>query len=205
MKVLLEDNYSYYKRVAWTQPTLSSNGSFGGNEFGVSAGATTLSHSINLGVPYVAFSPNAGEIYTYRDTKTYSTWINWYIPDDNFILTSVSLYNRNSQDSIGSILGVTLWGGYAEGQQGAQLGYVSDGGMDQTVIVSATGNRTAYKYYRLDMHPPGRSSEDALCIRDILISGYTLQAGTPEDYDFKVWAPTAKAVKLEDKYYGVIR
>ena len=186
MKAFLNNKirkYYKYQEVTWTQPTLTSNGSFGGASMAVSR--VDSGHSYNFGTAYESFSPNTGQNGFYCDEYTGWMYFVIYLPKP-IKLANISFSIPNTGDGAdGGAYNCHLWGGNSENDRREEIkdiGTVGQGSSYNSVLTSSN----FYNYYTLYLENGGWSSEDKVTISNILFAGVerTVVDGTLEDYVF---------------------
>ena len=153
--------------VEWTQPTLTSNGVFGGNQMAVDWALG--GHNWSTGTPYQAFAPNGGELYVYADE--YKTWMRVYMYIPRPVRArniSFSILWVNSAS--GPATNVKFYGGNGKGNDVELLKDIGYVGENVTYNGAITTNNH-YQYYTLYLENGGGGNNDSLDVRNIRFTG----------------------------------
>ena len=184
-KVIRE--YYKYQYNDWTQPTLTANGTMGGDSFAVSA----LSTLDTPRQPWRAFdgSNSNPEQDCWHSTAGTTGWFAWYNPNP-IAIEKFTVANRNDNSGIKDF---TLQ--YSDNNKDwfdLQSYTNSSGGY--TVTEFTVNTQSYHKYWRLNI---SSGYSNYLVIGEITINGIerTSTNGTADNYDY-----------YEDiiKYYGII-
>ena len=200
MKTVYERETKYYKYVysTWTQPTLASNGSFGGNSM-----AVALAYGGNngsYGTAYKLFSPNTDLAGFYCDE-----WQSWmevriYFPKPVSVRTITFNTPDGRTDESGAMVGTVLYAGnYAGSHEKTML---SIGKIYGTYTNNNVPDNGYYQYYTLYFKNEGTAWNDRVEIRYINITGVARDtvAGTASDYDYKIEGGKTYVIKENDTY-----
>lgn len=187
MKTVFERETKYYKYVysTWTQPTLTSDGSFGGDSIGTAI--SFGSNNYKWGTAYQVFAPNTGNCGLWCDE--YQSWvaIDIYIPKV-LKITSIQIGCFTTGDGAdGNAYNTVLYAGNSKGSTAVTLkniGTVNIGGTTTFTI----DNAGYYQYFRLYFTNGGYAYEDKVCVGNIKIFGTArdVTEGTASDYDYKI-------------------
>ena len=176
-----EGGRQYYKYVYsdWIQPVLTANGTMGGDSFAVNA------KSQRSRLPaYSAINDNGEWVGSESSTST-SSWYKIYNPKP-LKITQVTWINN-------SATWYNLTGGTFEGSNDdsnwtvlGQIDSVNTANALKTITIS---NPDAYLYYRwnitnISKNSSGQSSDGYMHSLKITATQQTIEAGTPEDYDY---------------------
>ena len=152
--------------IEWIQPTLTSNGTFGGDTMAVDW--TWGANNGVSGVAYTAFQPNTGELYVYADE--YKTWLRIYMYIPRPVrLTGISFYIRTVFASSGAAYNVHLYGGNSKGDMQEELKDIGTVGKDYQHTEAVTTEHE-YQYYTLYLENGGWAYNDSVCIRQIKLT-----------------------------------
>ena len=152
----------------WTQPVLSSNGTWGGAAFAVSASSVLSSNS----EPWKAFDgiPDTNSNDRWHSSSGHPAWIGWYNPEP-LIITNIQVQNRavdgsfiNSYDVSYSDDGST-WTVCTSGTSPNQ----TDGAYWNIPISETTG----HKYWKLISNSSSGSNNDYTAVGLITLTAYT--------------------------------
>lgn len=207
MKGIIQSTKRYYKNteIDWTQPTLTSNGTMGGDQFAVTAIFGGNNSQSNVSDSYSAFSPNEGWIGFYCDE-----WWSWmkmcfYFPTPTRI-TSLYFYIPYIGSASGGAYNTALYAGTFAGD--TSITYYNIGGIGENSACSLTfGDELGlgyYQYYNIYCSNGGHSYEDMLHIGRISITGKqkSITEATEDDYDYYTEAKKILIPKLHDTFYG---
>lgn len=203
MKAYWEDNTKYYKYTysSWTQPTLTSNGIFGGNSMAVTITFGSTSSHDDVANTYKIFKPNTDRVGFY--CNEYQSWmeVHIYLPKPTKLttLTFLPVYVGSSS---GGSYNTKFYGGSYMGTKENLI--INIGTVSENTTYNNTNLPTNdyYQYYTLFCNNGGWSHEDALHLKNVYISGQarTVTEGTPIDYDYKVLTGKTFLVKENDIY-----
>lgn len=154
--------------VTWTQPTLTSDGTIGGNQMAVSK-VYSRTNSI-YGAAYESFSPNGGQNGFYCDEYTGWMYFNIYLPVP-VKLTNISFFIPRTGDSAdGGAYNCHLWGGYSKNDRLEEIKNIGNVAENAGYNSSLTTNNY-YQYFTLYLENGGHGHEDKVTIKNILLSG----------------------------------
>jgi len=200
MKSAFEIVKHYYKYVytPFVQPTLTSDGTFGGNSmavyhvFGGNNGC--------WGTTYTAFQPNGSLIGFYCDEWKSSMYICIYLPKPTR-LTALSFYVPHTSNSSGGAYNVQLYGGLFANDRRELIRNIGNIGENSWCNVELT-NANYFQYFTLYLENGGWAYEDEVELKNILFSGTCREIidGTPEDYDFCKEENKYKVFLKDEKY-----
>ena len=194
-RVKLNTERKYYKYVdtSFTPPTLTAatNGSMGGDSFGVLASAT-------YGTNY------AWQVFNAADTGWASTTIPCTL--DIYNPNSLNITNIHVQNSTNANYGIKT--GYIsvsdDGTNWEQITTYSNSVNTAKGIwdISLSGNTSYYKYYRLGVSTQLTSF---IGIGELTLTATerTITESTSSDYDFYEDVPVYKAVLSSGNYYAL--
>ena len=193
--------YYKFQDKTWTQPTLTSNGSFGGDNmavycvFGGNNGA--------WGTAYTAFSPNGGIVGFYCDEWKSSMYFCVYIPKA-IRLTRISFYIPHRADSSGGAYNTLLYGGYSANDRRELIRNIGTVGENSTCNITLT-TPNYYQFYTLYFENGGHSYEDRVEIQSIRFEGVYREAieATSVDYNFYKDIYTINTPKINNEYYAL--
>ena len=193
----------YYKKFSWIQPTLTSNGSFGGDEIGVEVGHIGGVTGFS-GTAYTIFQPNTGTIYMDGDMYRTTLYLDIYIPHD-FVITGFTFGNNYVTDASSGCYYSYLWGGTYKGETATQLAYKDSVGEGGSFRMDLGSNSRPYRYYRFQTSTYGSPYEDTMWFGKVLIEGYYIEEATSSDYDFykDTYEYSIPITKTERKYYKI--
>ena len=185
-KTYSEVKRTYYKFVDWTQPTLTSNGVMGVNDFACYANTSYDSSAIDV---YQAFYPNTSYVscylslksstmYIYFQSKNYLliTYFSFYIP----ILSSANDLNGGYANNLkleGFNIKNRKWETLATITSGSNMG-------NKTHTMSLSSNTKYYKMFRLQGTTGGGGHCDRLDIIQIKITAKQAIESASNDYNF---------------------
>lgn len=205
MKAVFDEETHYYKYVynEWTQPTLTSNGNFGGDSMAtsISYGSHVYDGGYNA---YLAFSPNTSIMWVYADE--WQTWgaIDFYLPKPTRI-TNIQITCPNTGASEGGALyNVTVYAGNSKGSTSVTLKSIGTIGVGSTYTGEST-DTGYYQYFRIYFTNGGWAYQDRTNISNIKFAGVTREVGegTASDYDYKIEGGKTYIVKENDIYKAI--
>lgn len=179
---LAANKRSYYKYEDWTQPSLTANGTLGGDSFAVAA---SVEHNGTWGDwrAYHAFNGDLSDNGWSGSTNTLPQHVIFYNPK-KLLVSNIRILNHEGKD-----------GGYTAGNI-----YGSNDGSDWTLIAPFTNdvitkglawdialpsNRTLYKYHKIEITATqGFSSTNQVKCKEIYITAKTSSKSTKADYDY---------------------
>ena len=204
MKGFVKTIPTYYRKIAWTQPTLTSNGSFGGNEMGVEAHALgSYSSAYNLDRPYAAFSSNAENLSLYGNEFRVTMYVNIYIPV-SLVLTKISFTVKHLEAASGGVYNGCIWGDISKNSKTTALmafNYVPDDNNNHSF--ETPNNIIPFQYYTFQVSAGGWVDEDLVTISNILLEGFTPQVSDELNYDYVINSYNCKLPKIDNRYYAV--
>jgi len=205
MKAVFDEEIHYYKYVYedWTQPTLTSNGTMGGDTMAVSLNWS--GYNYNYGTAYQIFSPNTGNAGFYADEWKSSMYVVFYLPKHTR-LTSFTFSAIGTGDGAdGAAYNTRLYGGNFINDRREQLYYMGDTWGGTYTITS----QNYYQYFVLYLENGGGAYEDKVTIAGLSCAGVsrTVTDGTESDYDYKIETGDTYLLKRTenniDKYYAL--
>lgn len=190
--------YYKYVDVAWTQPSLTSNGTIGGDRFAVTAKSERSSYPA-----YSAINDNGYWVGTGGSTSS-STFYEFYNPEP----LKVTQVTWNNAGNWYNFTGGTFEGS-TDGITWQTLGNIdSDNGTTSLRVIDIS-QPNYYKYYRWDVTSISRSSynqtsDGQMSNIKIYATQEAVAEGSSEDYDFYEDVQIYKAVKSYERgqYYG---
>lgn len=153
--------------VEWNQPTLTANGTMGGNSMAVSR--TFGGNNGAWGEAWTAFAPNTGVVGFYCDEWRSSMYFNIYLPKPTR-LTRISYTSHSSHSSSGGIYNAKLYGGNSNNDRHELLKDIGTIGEGQSCDVSIN-TQSHYQYFTLYFENGGHSYEDRVEIKNIKLYG----------------------------------
>lgn len=196
MKAYKETVRKCYKYKDWQQPTLTSNGTMGGNSF-----ACDQSSVLDSGD---AVYPCFNGTNRWHSAKGLPDWVSFYNPNA-LIVTSLTITNGDQ----------SIWKAIKDGTiQGSNdgVGWVdikafsnSNTTASSTWNINLSDNTNAYKYYRIYITSSHYNNGGYYCvIGKIDITAKEVVYGASSDYDFyediDVYSLPAKQVPIYEKY-----
>jgi hypothetical protein len=192
----------YYKYVdtAWTQPTITQNGAFGGNDMAVYK--VQGGNNYSYGTAFESFQPNTGNNGFYCDEYKSSMYFCIYLPKPTKV-THLYYYIPWQESASGGAYNCHFWGGnYPDDRSHwvRQIGNIAEGG---TCNIDLTPD-DYYQYYTLYLENGGWGGEDRVTIMNILMTGLerNLVEATEEDYDIIGSTYTCKVFNIKGKLYA---
>lgn len=185
-KTYSEVKRTYYKLVDWVQPTLTSNGLMGVDNFACYA---TTSHNVVNPNPYQAFLPNTGYVYSYQAVQLSTLYV--YFQSKNYLIISnfsfhIPIKNdRNVLDG-GHANNLRLEGFNYKTQTWETIGHIQGGTNmgNKTHTMSLTSNTKYYKLFRLQGTTSGDNYKDEIDFSQIQITAKQAIESTSLNYDF---------------------
>jgi hypothetical protein len=179
-----DKKYYKYEYSDWTQPTLTANGTMGGNSFAVSADSSWSGYN-----PYYACDKNAGTQWI--SGKGASSPFIFYNPTP-IIVKKLEVSSQHSDSGIQAQEG-KVYGSNTNGDW-VQIGTFTGGSWNKGFVCDLSSNDSPYTYYRI---VPTTATSGNWGIYELTITalGRTSTNGTADDYDY-----------YEDinNYYGII-
>lgn len=181
-----QDETLYYKYVenTWVQPTISSDGTLGGNRFACKASSVNSSDN-----PYKAFDSNNETQFTLNaNTGTMTIYNPVAIK-----ISSVSIRNGYQSSWVRAITSGTIYGSN-DNASWTQLKTFTNSNKTVSAVwsIDMSTNSNYYKYYRFDIKGDGEYAR--ITGMTITATQKDVVAGTAEDYDYK---------EVTSKYYAI--
>jgi len=200
MKSVIEINRHYYKYIysTFTQPTLTENGTFGGNQMAVSH--TFGGNNSSWGTTYTAFSPNTSGVGFYCNEWKSSMYFCIYLPKPTR-LTSLTFFIPYTGSSSGGAYNTLFYGGNGANDRKELIRNIGTIGENGTCNVALTSS-SYYQYYTLYFENGGHSYEDQVEIRNIKIAGEsrTVVDGAINDYDYYIDTYKCQTPLINNEY-----
>ena len=201
MKAYWEDNTKYYKYVYtdWSQPTLTTDGTFGSSDMAVALnfGGNTSQY----GTAYKCFTPNTDFAGFY--CNEYQSWMEVQMYFNKPLRIKTITFNtpdsRTSQS--GAMTNTVLYAGNSKGSHSIEYLTISE-----KIYGTYTNNNVPdegyYQYYTLYFMNEGYSHNDRVDIQQIKLTGTARTAieSSASDYDYKVLTGKTFLVKENDIY-----
>lgn len=202
IKEIITRHYYKYRYYDFIQPTLTENGSFGGNNMAVYH--VFGGNNGSWGTTYTAFQPNESLIGFYCDEWKSSMYICIYIPCPTR-LTHIKFYVPHTSNSSGGAYNTLLYGGLFANDRKELIKKIGTINENNWCDIALT-NPNYYQYFTLYFENGGHSYEDEVEIKQILLDGVCREIidGTPLDYDFIVDDTQYKAI-LDNEDYKVFK
>lgn len=153
--------------VPWTQPRLTSNGTFGGNQMAVSR--TFGGNNGAWGEAYTAFSPNTGIVGFYCDEWKSSMYFNVYYPNP-IKANRITFYIPSRSAPASGAYNIHIWGGNYNNDRSQWVQQLGDVG-ENSSCNAQLNCPNYYQYYTLYFENGGWSYEDSVEIQSITLYG----------------------------------
>lgn len=177
-KIVKERKVKYYKNEAWQQPTLTSNGTLGGDNFAVSASA-----SLGIYEPYYAFNGSGGtSTDNWHAPQGVPQWLEWYSPEE-ITITNISITNAKESafpDAINNYQVQTSEDGVTWTTIYSGSNNINTAGYTWNIDLSSVLPKS--KYFRL--YVTSCMNRNYVRIFHIVLTAYTVQEGSSTNYDF---------------------
>lgn len=175
----------YYKKVAWVQPTLTSNTSHG--TLTTNSTSTSTEHSA-----WKAFDGNSDTWFETNKNQT-SAYLNWNFGEE-FYVTGITVKSRT-----GDRPNLTIRA-YTDKTMGTPIGdalaFTTAGQTQSVTNIPADGRLIDNIYFDCT------STQDYLGVCEITITGYVITESTKDDYDIEEWvnATNGRIIKSGTTY-----
>lgn len=167
MNILSKKLLSRILPVTWNQPTLTANGTMGGNSMAVSR--TFGGNNGAWGEAWTAFAPNTGIVGFYCDEWKSSMYFNIYLPKPTR-LTRISFFIPHRDSSGGGAYNTKLYGGNSNNDRTNLLKNIGTVG-ENSSYDSSISTSNYYQYFTLYFENGGHSYEDRVEIQSIKLYG----------------------------------
>ena len=171
---------TYYKDGEFKTPTLSANGTMGGNNYAVSSNAGTAWHAI------ASRTYNGKYITKYANEKSSTMYFYIYTPKPT-IVTDYGFYIHtvNSDMNWGNIKSSTFGGRTAAESSYTNFKTVSGLARDKYLSYNIPNNTKECQYYRLSLTTHGSGHKDRSSLSCFWMSGTSgMIIGSEEDYTY---------------------
>lgn len=151
----------------FVQPTLTENGTPGGDVMAVS---WVPSADSSYGVAYTIFEPNDGYIRIYSEDEPSFLKVNIYFPKPTR-LTYISFKVVDQDVSSGNAVNTKLYAGTSMGDTSVLIKDIGTVNKDSTAQISTSDLTEYYQYYALYARTLGTARNDALVLSNFLLQG----------------------------------
>lgn len=170
--IVLEDTV---KTVAleqdFTQPTLTEDGTAGGDSMAVSW--NWINADQHTGTAYSIFEPNSGYVTIYRQEAVTSLKINIYLPKPTRLTSLAFKVVRQNPNMSGDAVDTKLYGGTSMGDTSVLVKNIGRVSVNSTAQIAIDDSTHYFQYYTFYTMTTGDSRQDMLTLSNFLLQGKT--------------------------------